>query len=68
MTHEGTTEYFNITLVSDKEKTDLLFFIFYISQRSRNYLYNKNVSGVDYNYQLEEITNNLCWWHSTFQR
>ena len=30
MTHEGTTEFFHVTLVSDKEKT-YFFFIFYYS-------------------------------------
>ena len=59
MTHEGTTEHFqcNNGVRQGENLSSFLFSIFL--NDLENYLHNKNVSAVDCNYQLEEITRYL---------
>ena len=59
MTHEGTTEYFQCNIGVRQGDNLSPFLVFIFLNDLENYLYNKNVSGIDCNYQLKEITRYL---------
>ena len=59
VTHEGTTEYFQCNIGVRQGDNLSPFLVSIFLNDLENYLYNKNVSGIDCNYQLEEITRYL---------
>ena len=56
MTNEGTTEYFQCIIGARQGETLSPFLFSVFLNNLENYLYSKHVSGIECNYQLEEIT------------